>query len=300
MSYESDIYAKYAAGELSEEERLQLERSGELKEIEDILNAVDKLKIPPYDLDNAYIKLKQRNQNKRKPSIVRRLALPLSIAASLLLLTGAFLFFSNRATTLATDHSKNKTHLFQDGTEITLNRGSTIRFNEKNWEKERNVSLNGEAYFKVEKGVPFTVKTTYGEIQVLGTSFNIRTHDDLLAVKCFSGKVEVINQKGKQVVLKANEAVRLVNQQFEQIKPVDEYKPLWQSGVSEFKNTNVKWVFKELERQYDIKVTGNIPNEKFTGRFIHQNLQEALEQICKPLNLKYIHNNQNIIIKTKQ
>lgn len=299
MAYESDIYAKYAAGELPEEERQKLEQSGELEELDKILNTTNELKLPAYDFDKAYAQLKQRNQKVVKPLIVRRLALPLSIAASLLLISGAFLFFGNRATTIAADHHGNKTHLFRDGSEIILNNGSTISYQEKNWDKARTVNLNGEGYFKVEKGTPFIVKTSYGEIQVLGTSFNIRTHDNMLEVKCFTGKVQVFNQKGTSKILQAKKAIRLINQQFEPIKKVEKSQPSWQNGFSEFENTKVQLVFEELERQYNVDVIGDFPDELFTGRFAHQNLPDALNKICKPLNLNCTYNKEKNQVEVK-
>jgi len=299
MSYEIDIYAKYAAGELTEEERLKLEQSGELAELDKILKASDELKLPSYDLDKAYAKLNQQNNQVVKPSKIRSLVLPLSIAASLLLITGAFLFFTNQATTIMADHNGSKTHQFSDGSEIIINNGSSISYHKKSWTEERTVQLTGEAYFKVEKGKQFTVKTNFGEIQVLGTSFNVRTHDDLLEVQCFSGKVKVANQKGTHKMLKAKEEVKLIKQKFESVQPIDESQPLWQKGVSKFDETKAKLVFHELERQYNLGIGGNIPDKNFTGRFVHGDLEKAISQICKPLNLECQINKEKNQIEIK-
>jgi len=299
MLYEDDIYARYAAGELSEEEIAKLKESGELEDLDKILKSADELQLPEYDLDGAYAKLKERNSKAKQPTIIRRLIFPLSVAASLFLIIGAFLFFRNDAMIVMSDPITNEVYTFKDGTAISINRGSTIEYNEKNWIKTRAVELNGEAFFEVEKGIPFIVETEYGTVEVLGTSFNIRTHDELLDVNCFTGKVKVVNNSGKEIVLSANEGVQLSNQNFGQIKKVNESKPSWQQGFSEFESVSAKLVFEELERQYGLTVNGEIPNEPFKGTFVHNNLNEALKQICEPLNLKCTFNNKEILIKAK-
>lgn len=299
MSYKNNIYAKYAAGELSEEERLKLEQSGDLADLDKILQATGELNLPAYDLDKAYAQLRRQNNQVVKPSVVRRLAIPLSVAASLFLLVAAFIIFKNLKTTISADHSGNIAYAFQDGSSVDINNGSSIIYNEKNWDETRTVQLNGEAYFEVEKGKPFTVQTNFGEIQVLGTSFNVRTHDEHLVVQCFSGKVQVVNQNGKQKTLTANKEVKLINQKFEAVKSVEESQPLWQNGVSEFENAKATWVFKELERQHNLKVVGAIPNENFTGRFVHDTLENAISQICEPLNLDCLFNKEKNEVKIK-
>jgi len=302
MFYEEDIYARYAAGELTEEEITKLKESGELEELDKILKSADELSLPDYDLDGAYAKLKERNsqiRDAKQPTIIRRLAWPLSIAASLFLIAGAFLFFRNDTTTILADHTASKMHTFKDGSTVNINKGTKIEFDEKNWEEARTVNLEGEAFFEVEKGIPFTVETVYGTVEVLGTSFNIRTHDELLDLNCFTGKVKVTNKSGKEVVLTASESVQLTNQKFSPVKKLEDAKPSWQQGVSRFEDVAATLVFEELERQFGLPIFGEIPKTPFTGSFGHNNLNEALTQICEPLGLDFTLNKDEVYIKAK-
>ena len=66
-----------------------------------------------------------------------------------------------------------------DGTKVWLNSGTTLRYNSNFGEKERNVSLEGEAFFDVTKtGTPFKVKFKGKEVEVLGTRFNVMAYKD--------------------------------------------------------------------------------------------------------------------------
>jgi len=58
---------------------------------------------------------------------------------------------------------------------VVLNSKSTISFNKTDWKNNRQLTLDGEAYFKVEKGSTFTVNTNNGSVTVLGTQFNVNS-----------------------------------------------------------------------------------------------------------------------------
>ena len=77
-----------------------------------------------------------------------------------------------------------------DGTEITLNSESTIRFPKIFGEEKREVFLEGEAFFDVQtdKERPFIITSDKLQTTVLGTSFNVRCY---ISVAVLSGKVKV-------------------------------------------------------------------------------------------------------------
>lgn len=72
-----------------------------------------------------------------------------------------------------------------DGTKVWLNAASSIRFPVAFTGNERRVEITGEAYFEVAKNklMPFKVKATSAEVEVLGTHFNINAYDDEAFVK---------------------------------------------------------------------------------------------------------------------
>jgi ferric-dicitrate binding protein FerR (iron transport regulator) len=63
---------------------------------------------------------------------------------------------------------------------LILNAASKLSFNEKKWADQRALTLEGEAFFKVQKGQTFSVNTTAGVITVLGTQFNVKERKTIL------------------------------------------------------------------------------------------------------------------------
>jgi len=65
--------------------------------------------------------------------------------------------------------------------------------------------------------------------------------------------------------------------------------PTWRDGKSVFTNTSLIEVFAAIERQFDvtIEISRINANRKFTGFFSYEQLENALEQVCYPMNIKY-------------
>jgi len=108
-----------------------------------------------------------------------------------------------------------------DGSIAYLNNNSYIEY-DKNF-TERVVWQNGEVYFKVTKGItPFTVKTDAGEIQVLGTEFNVKSNKKELEVEVEEGLVELKIkdfikkiEKGQKAFFKKNaNSIKIGNAEF--------------------------------------------------------------------------------------
>ena len=106
-----------------------------------------------------------------------------------LLITLSFLVSSCSRDSVTTDDFYEYVEL-PDGSSVIMNHNSSIQF-DKDFE-ERNISLQGEAYFDVvPSDVPFIVTTDLGEITVLGTRFNVNSREDDLEVEVETGKVEL-------------------------------------------------------------------------------------------------------------
>jgi ferric-dicitrate binding protein FerR (iron transport regulator) len=78
-----------------------------------------------------------------------------------------------------------------DGTRVTLNRHSTLSYNDR-----REAELGGEAYFEVAKGPsgePFTVRSGQLTVTVMGTEFNLRAHkeEDSSTLSLYEGRVQL-------------------------------------------------------------------------------------------------------------
>jgi ferric-dicitrate binding protein FerR (iron transport regulator) len=287
MEEKDTLYARMLSGDLSPSEIAALKASNEWAEIEQIIAVTDQLNLPPYDKEAAFRQLEARKV-KQKTAKVRFLNSKrwLGLAASFLLLVTLFFLFRNQPNIIeAKLATATLNHQFSDQSTVQLNDGSSIEYMEKNWAKERLVKLKGEALFQVEKGSPFIVSTTMGRVEVLGTSFNVRSWDDQLSVVCYSGKVKV-SAGTETVFLEKGQAVQYANQQMGQLQVINETQPAWTEARSKFEAEDIHAVFEELARQYDVKIEVPKLNKQFSGSFTHDSLERALNEICKPMGLK--------------
>lgn len=205
-------------------------------------------------------------------------------AASVALLLAVVFFLGN--------DSMREVTAFQQET-ITLPDNSTMRLNAdskakfaQNWNNERVVELEGQAFFDVQKGKKFVVKTPQGEVQVLGTSFDVFSREKSFRILCYTGKVKVSSQ-GKSHEIVPGEMVELAQNNLKK-STFDVQRPDWRSGEFFFNNEPLKLVLDEIGRQFNVKINvSDIENRTFTGRFSNKNLQEALETVCLPMGLKY-------------
>ena len=233
-----------------------------------------------------------------KPSIF---SVVWKVAAVFAVLLSSYFYISTLDTSVKTEIAQTETFSLPDNSEVVLNAGSKITFNKKKWTNSRELSLDGEAYFKVTKGNKFSVKTVEGIVSVLGTQFNVFARDGLFVVACYEGLVSVAFN---DTLLKvpAGSKVQIENGKLVMNKTTENHSPVWLLNESSFENGPLQMVVKELERQYPVNVSlENIDSTKrFTGTFTHKNLELALKSICEPLQLHYkINNNGAITIDAK-
>ena len=148
-----------------------------------------------------------------------------------------------------------------DGSKIYLNAGSKLSFSKDYDSESRKVSLYGEAYFDVKKGInPFIISTEYAEITVLGTKFNVRSRDDGFEVGVNEGIVKVKNDlqsmeisQGEQIDVNPK-----YPETFATSKTTDFY-PGWKNNKLICDNSSLLKICDELERIYNVKI--NFQNE---------------------------------------
>ncbi len=273
-----------------------------LDDYEDLLRISDGIqgfKPNAFDTDAELNKLQKaielKNQQKSwlKPLI--------AIAAAVVILFGIYHSFALQETQVATLASQKQELQLPDNSNVSLNALSSLSFNEKEWDTEREVQLQGEAFFKVEKGSTFNVKTATGLVTVVGTQFTVKERDDLFEVVCYEGVVRV-DHLGQTIVLKKGERYLKIHGMTTSKTEITELNPSWVDNISSFKSMPFNFVLAEFERQYDITFIEKDIDSKllFTGSFIHDDMDVALKSITLPLNLKYIRNNRMITLKGEQ
>ncbi len=288
MSEKDTLYARWLSGELSAEEMKELKDSGALGELEAIIKATDQSQLPALDADAEFEKFRSKYPPK---SVAKTRRLQISwvagIAASLLLIVAVIFVLSNQSNQLESPNGATQSFAFVDGSTVLLNDGSSLEYKAQKWDRQRIVQLSGEAQFDVEKGAPFIVKTRHGNIEVLGTSFNVRSWGDRLYVECFEGSVQV-KSEAQELILSPFQSVLVDNGQMGSMKRIGHQQALWASGISRFYDENVSEVFAELERQYNVQIDlSSSLTETFSGAFEHDDLETALNNICKPLSLSF-------------
>ncbi len=289
MENENETYlSDWLANKMSDEQLKLLVTEDDFLRYQKLKSTLDTLTVSNPDLEKNFeaIKQKRESQKHRKETKVVPLWQYASIAAAMLLFFGMFqlFYFSNTAETSFGIH---KSITLPDNSKVTLNSKSIVSYPNL-FEYNRKLTLSGEAFFEVEKGSAFTVKTTLGCVTVLGTKFNVNAYDDYFEVVCYEGKVRV-ESMGKIAILTPSESIRFYDHTSENRVDASEPKPSWISGESAFKNVPVKYVLDKFKDQYNVTIDfpKNKEEIKFTGTFTHKNRETALKSICMPLNLKY-------------
>lgn len=292
---------KWLNGTLSDEEKVIFEQTDSYKSLEKLSKAVRSFKAPEFDVQSEFHRLhsKKVQQESGKMGTITWLRPLLRVAAVIVFMVGGyFLFLSNSATTINTLASEKFEVLLPDSSAVTLNAFSTLSYYEKGWNKKRQVTLVGEAYFKVAKGSRFDVETASGTVTVLGTQFTVKMRKNYFEVICYEGLVQV-QSTGQVVNLSPNKVFRVVNGAIFQNENTTSASPSWLAKESSFESVPVFEMLGEFERQYNVTIiTKNVSlDQLFTGRFGHTDISLALKSISIPLDLKYeISDDQKTVV----
>ena len=145
-----------------------------------------------------------------------------------------------------------------DGTKVFLNAETKLKFPTIFKGDQREVELEGEAYFEVRKDEahPFIVKTVSMNVRVLGTSFNVRSyvneHD--VTATLVEGKVAVSDGEVEKMLVPGEQAVYIKETGKMEVKEVDvSLYTAWHSGKFIFRNETLEDMMIYLSRWYGFK-----------------------------------------------
>jgi len=277
---------KWLTGELTEDEQKAFEQIDDNELLKKIIDTAPAFSATNFSKAKDFQTLERKMQAKRRDWLTPML----KIAGIFVIAFGIyFLFFFTNSITIETNIGEKAMVELPDASEVTLNAVSEIVYNDKTWDDKRELTLDGEAFFKVAKGSTFDVITSTGKVSVLGTKFNVKNRKNFFEVRCFEGQVALIYKKDTWKLL-PGDIYRIINGKLTNDVIKNNENPYWIDNNSYFKEVPFNEVVEELERQYNVTITVNI-NDKdllFTGGFVHNNLKEALKSITVPLNLDYI------------
>ncbi len=177
-----------------------------------------------------------------------------------------------------------------DGSNVQLNSNSNLKFHVNNFTGERNVILNGDALFDVEKGGKFFVNFEGGLVKVKGTSFYISAYSpEMIRVDCTEGEVEV-DLNGNNYLIGKNQGIKLYNGEISGPFSVSE------AVVYDRLNGVFYWPVISLPELADLigcrfgykaEIGPGLRNRNFSGRIELSNLNEGLTIISLAMGLEY-------------
>jgi ferric-dicitrate binding protein FerR (iron transport regulator) len=179
-----------------------------------------------------------------------------------------------------------------DGSDVELNASTRISYHPYWWFISREVKLDGEAFFQVEKGKKFRVVSSNATTEVLGTTFNVFARGEDYIVTCHTGSVKVIDRASKKSVILSPEEKSVLNPTggFTVSRvPEPRTEPGWTKNLIMFGSTPLQLVFEEVERQFGIVIetTGEV-QEVYSGNFsLDQPVENILSLLCVPFDLEY-------------
>jgi len=228
--------------------------------------------------------------------------------------------------------------LLPDGTRVWLNSNSKLRYNKDFNTGNREVVLEGEAYFEVTKNarLPFIVHAATLDIQVLGTSFTVKSYpqDATVEATLLKGAIEV-RRKGSlntaQVILKPNE--KLVFDKLPAVDSVEHHanparelqhpdiggmavahirtdvpdsekvETAWIYNRLAFDGENFQQLAVEMERWYDVSIfvrDEQLNKYHFSGAFTTETVEEALKDLQLTADFTYKINGKEIDLYAKK
>ena len=193
--------------------------------------------------------------------------------------------------------------ILADGTKIWLNSESILHYPVVFAGTQREVYLQGEAYFEVAQNPaqPFIVHTPQFDIRVTGTQFNVRTYaDDYASTTLVKGKVQV-EQKGKIYPLQPGQQSRLIEGHLETRTVDPEEIVAWRQEAFCFKDRRLENILNELSRWYDLDIVYQqtaIKNYHFTAWFHRSNsIQEVITILEKTHKIKMHLNGKTLTVR---
>ncbi|MEO8448764.1 MAG: FecR domain-containing protein [Gemmatimonadota bacterium] len=187
-------------------------------------------------------------------------------------------------TELMTGPSEVATVGLSDGTVVRLAPSSQIRFNQT--ATGREVALTGRGFFVVAKqhGLPFRVRTTAGDLTVLGTRFDVEARDSALRTVVVEGRVAVTAPDGIETRVGAGQVSRVVEGHLRPTVRIPDLgsETKWVGRFLAFQNTPLRDVAREIERTYPVRVVLDraIADRTVTTWLADRDIAEVVRIVC--------------------
>lgn len=197
-----------------------------------------------------------------------------------------------------------------DGTRIKMNSDSKLIFPNKFIGKERRVRLEGEALFDVakDKKCPFVVETAKGDVQVLGTLFNVNVYpdEDVMQATLVEGQIAFKGDAMSRMVelVPGEQVIYNIKSGESHVAKVNTKVYVgWAEGKWFIEGERLEDIMKQLSRWYDVEVFYKNPEAKelvFTGDLEKYNdCEVVLDIISMTTNVMFTIKDRVIIVQMK-
>lgn len=263
----------------------------------------------------------------------RKMLLPAVACVLVLMLAGGWWYAvrekASAGREIATKKGSRSHVVLPDGSEVWLNANSRIVYKNDFNHTSRELTLTGEAYFKVAKNAdkPFIIQAGELKVKVLGTTFNIRSYPDEPSIETTleSGSVEITldDQPGNTIQLKPGQKLSVGNSANNGAAVADSLEAIpapmlllskmkvdtagqatadaaWKEGKLVFDGEDFQRVASKIEKWYNVTVV--LENESlhattFTGVFDNKSLETVLVTLRETGKLMYRLENDTVYIR---
>jgi len=278
------LLARWLSGEMDAQELETFRNSPDYASYERIRQQFSRLEPPQFDSNAMLHEVLRHEKSAPKPIALYRRSW--FAAAAILIIMLGIGYALLMPTTETAQFGKTYAFHLPDDSEVILNAGSQAHYNSWNWGKNRMVTLDGEAYFKVAKGKKFSVVTPLGKVTVLGTQFDVRARGNRFEVICYEGKVWVQYQN-KQAILTPQQHIVFTGASTSGILEIPAKEPGWMHGELFFSNESLLNVLAEIERQYNVKIATTAQSvQLFSGAIPGNDLDATLKVLTATYHLK--------------
>ena len=188
----------------------------------------------------------------------------------------------------STQKGQKLNFILPDGSEVRLNADSRLVVNADFGLNDRQVFLEGEAFFDVARDTDkvFIIHTYNIKTEVLGTSFNVKAfrEDDKINIAVKTGLVQVITDNTKNPSLLSADEMLVYDKEKKdtEILSFDDYEVFgWKDNILYFRNADFKEIQQKLERWYGVEfvTAGSHIEEQFSGSFYSESLEEVIQAL---------------------
>jgi transmembrane sensor len=233
----------------------------------------------------------------------------------------------------ASNPGERKSFQLPDGTKVMLNAGSLMHLSKNFNTKDRELTLEGEAFFDVAKDAlkPFVIHTAAMDITVLGTTFNVKAYpgDKSTETSLLNGSVEIIVKGGdnKKIILRPREKIIIPNGYTETPAARSRIDPAlpepyrveklnfnsgdsslaevsWTENRLAFNDNSFAEIAAALERWYNVSIQfedAAVKDFRFTGTFDKKTIEQVLDALAASRPFEYrLEEGSKIVIRSRK